>query len=417
MEKYRFSNHAAKYYKDILWLEKWQEEYIFLCNNNIRSFGDLVDYRIKAGEELDRIGEEQKEIYRKNATLKRKCTTPAGNLEYQMEHLRNERRLERLKKRAKELRKGKSIVEHHMARSINAYLERIGRTHPEESLVIDPAVADVPEYPLAVERLRAELKRQEEPARQEAEREAERQKQERFRKLYEEMREKGGKLHKKALALPYGSKYMWEYIDYLDGRMFAPMEKFTIGELTEPFLTYEEFAGQKEKAEQQKAEIIITEQETGKDIILEHTERLAISDKESTDRHESIVIAGELSEQDHLYEVPVQRREKAKERKKEPAVSDAQLQKKSENIRQTGQKRIVTKQDYERMTGKDKEEWLGISESDMNGSINRFKEKMEQIGIRFESLPDMTEAFLEVWKGVEESSNHNFGNFEKREIR
>lgn len=95
VEKYRFSNHAAKYYKDILWLEKWQEEYLFLCNNNIRSFGDLVDYRVKAGEELDRIREEQKEIYRKNAALKRKCTTPAGDLEYQMEHLRNERRLER----------------------------------------------------------------------------------------------------------------------------------------------------------------------------------------------------------------------------------------------------------------------------------------------------------------------------------
>ena len=150
-----------------------------------------------------------------------------------------------------------------MARSINAYLERIGRTRPEESLVIDPAVAAVPEYPLAVERLRAELKRQEEQARQEAEREAERQKQERFRKLYEEMREEGGRLHQKALDLPYGSKYMWEYIDYLDGRMFAPMEKFTIGELTEPFLTYEEFAGkkEKEKVEQKKAEITVTEQE------------------------------------------------------------------------------------------------------------------------------------------------------------
>ena len=211
VEKYRFSSHAARYYKDILWLEKWQEEYLFLCNNNIRSFGDLVDCRIKAGEELDRIGEEQKEIYRKNAALKRKSTTPAGNLEYQMEHLRNEYR-------------------------------------------------------------------QEEQARQEAGR----QKQERFRKLYEEMREKGGRLHRKALDLPYGSKYRWEYIDYLDGRMFAPMEKFTIGELTEPFLTYEEFAGQKEKerAEQKKAEIIITEQRAGKDIIPKHTE---ISDKESAD--------------------------------------------------------------------------------------------------------------------------------------
>ena len=417
VEKYRFSNHAAKYYKDILWLEKWQEEYLFLCNNNIRSFGDLVDYRVKAGEELDRIGEEQKEIYRQNAALKRKCTTPAGNLEYQMEHLRNERMLERLKKRAKELRKGKSIVEHHMARSINAYLERIGRTRPEESLEINPAVADVPEYPLAVERLRAELKRQEEQARQEAEREAERQKQERFRKLYEEMREEGGRLHKKALDLPYDSKYMWEYIDYLDGRMFAPMEKFTIGELTEPFLTYEEFAGKKEKerAEQKKAEITITEQEqrTGKEIIPEHTELTAVSDKEITGREESLVKKEEVLGQDKPYKMPEQYKEKPEEQKELPAVSGIQIRKKSENSVQTERKKAVTKQDYERMTGKEKAEWIGISESDVNGSINRFKEKMEQIGIRFDSRSDMTEAFLEVWRTASQTQEKEFQELQR----
>ncbi|MDY6362178.1 MAG: relaxase/mobilization nuclease domain-containing protein [Lachnospiraceae bacterium] len=402
VEKYRFSSHAARYYKDILWLEKWQEEYIFLCNNNIRSFGDLVEYRIKAGEELDRISEEQKKIYRKNAALKRKCTTPAGDLEYQMEHLRNEYRLARLKKRAKELRKGKSIVEHHMARSINAYLERIGRTRSEESLEIDSAVADVPEYPLAVARLREELKRQEEQKRQEAERETERQKQERFRKLYEEMLEKGERMHKKALDLPYDSKYMWEYIDYLDGRMFAPMEKFTVGELKEPFLTYEEFAGQKEqeRAEQKKAEITITEQEqrTGKEIIPEHTELTAVSDKEITGREESLVKKEEVSGQDKPYKMPEQYKEKPEEQKELPTVSDVQIRKKSENSVQTERKKAVTKQDYERMTGKEKAEWLGISESDVNGSINRYKEKMEQIGIHFDSLPDMTEAFLKVWR-------------------
>ena len=60
------------------------------------------------------------------------------------------------------------------------------------------------------------------------------------------------------------------------------------------------------------------------------------------------------------------------------------------------------------MTGKEKAEWLGISESDMNGSINRFKEKMEQIGIRFDSLPDMTEAFLEVWGFASQTPQRSF---------
>ena len=64
------------------------------------------------------------------------------------------------------------------------------------------------------------------------------------------------------------------------------------------------------------------------------------------------------------------------------------------------------------MTGKEKAEWLAISENDMDGSISRFKEKMEQIGIRFESLSDMTEAFLEVWglwKKTQERSQSSIG--------
>ncbi len=60
------------------------------------------------------------------------------------------------------------------------------------------------------------------------------------------------------------------------------------------------------------------------------------------------------------------------------------------------------------MTGKEKAEWLGISESDVNGSINRYKEKMEQIGIHFDSLPDMTEAFLKVWRVASQTQEKEF---------
>ena len=113
------------------------------------------------------------------------------------------------------------------------------------------------------------------------------------------------------------------------------MEKFTIGELTEPFLTYEEFAGQKEKerAEQKKAETTITEQETGKDIILECTEMPGISDKEITSRVESPVTTEEVFVQDKPYEIPEQYKEKPEEQKELPAVSDVQIRKEWARLR------------------------------------------------------------------------------------
>ena len=117
--------------------------------------------------------------------------------------------------------------------------------------------------------------------------------------------------------------------------------------------------------------------------------------------------------QDKPYEMPEQHKEKLQKQKELPAVSDVQIRKKSENSVQTERKKVVTKQDYERMTGKEKAEWLGISESDVNGSINRFKEKMEQIGIRFDSRSDMTEAFLEVWRTASQTQEKEFQELQR----
>ncbi|MBR1742750.1 MAG: hypothetical protein IJ733_12960, partial [Lachnospiraceae bacterium] len=61
--------------------------------------------------------------------------------------------------------------------------------------------------------------------------------------------------------------------------------------------------------------------------------------------------------------------------------------------------KAITKQIYEQMTDKEKAEWMGIDGSDMNGLIQRFKKKMEQIGLRY-SVPEMTEVFMEL-HGVE----------------
>ena len=73
----------------------------------------------------------------------------------------------------------------------------------------------------------------------------------------------------------------------------------------------------------------------------------------------------------------------------------------TESISEKSVEKTVTKQDYQRMTDKEKAEWIGISLSDMPGSIKRFKSKMEQIGIWHENTMDMTEAFMKLWNQVE----------------
>lgn len=63
------------------------------------------------------------------------------------------------------------------------------------------------------------------------------------------------------------------------------------------------------------------------------------------------------------------------------------------------------------MMDKEKAEWIGISLSDMPGSIRRFKSKMEQIDIWHESTLEMTEAFMKLWNQVEkEQDTKQLGN-------
>ena len=77
--------------------------------------------------------------------------------------------------------------------------------------------------------------------------------------------------------------------------------------------------------------------------------------------------------------------------------------------------KTVTKQDYQRMTDKEKAEWIGISLSDMPGSIRRFKSKMEQLGIWHESTIEMTDAFMKLWNQAEKERDipQNRGDYQR----
>ncbi|MDD3186439.1 MAG: hypothetical protein PHT76_14185, partial [Anaerostipes sp.] len=57
------------------------------------------------------------------------------------------------------------------------------------------------------------------------------------------------------------------------------------------------------------------------------------------------------------------------------------------------QMKVVTKESYETMTDKEKAEWIGIDGNDVYGSMNRFHEKMESIGITYKYSSDETEEF------------------------
>ena len=80
------------------------------------------------------------------------------------------------------------------------------------------------------------------------------------------------------------------------------------------------------------------------------------------------------------------------------------------------QMKVVTKESYETMTDKEKAEWIGIDGNDVYGSMNRFHEKMESIGITYKYSSDETEEFcrLEEANRKDAGTNWHYRNQDKR---
>ena len=68
------------------------------------------------------------------------------------------------------------------------------------------------------------------------------------------------------------------------------------------------------------------------------------------------------------------------------------------------------------MTDKEKAEWIGIDGNDIYGSMKKFHEKMESIGITYKYSSDETEEFcrLEEANRKDAGTNWHYRNQDKR---
>ena len=307
VEKYRFE--AARYYKDIRIMYKLHEEYLFLCDHNISSFDDLWDFYDRAEKEIKRIEAEQKRIYKENSSAKRKCRTEDDVRDYQIIHVNNAIKLDSLKAERRKWTGDKRIAERYMNRALNESLERIAKEKEYFNPEIDDTKADVPEYPYSKARLEAERKEKEKQLHKQKEEQKRQEEQERRETYYDWCRRKHHAFMQ-TCDLPMDMKWRSEYMDYLLDEERIAENVYTKEQLLVPIISFEAFVAEKETVAWN--EIVEEERQSIEDMIDESEE---------------------------------------KERQKE----------KSEVIGQ----QVVTREIYERMTDKEKAEWIGVSEKDL----------------------------------------------------
>ena len=148
VEMDRFNYKMARFYKDCMLVEKIQQRYSFLVDNEIHSAEDIFAKKFAMQREIEEISKRQKEIYRDNSLAKKKCKSPDDIPEYQRIHLENKKELaglkERKRKLGRELRIAQEILDEKGLSVFEVLLED-GWKYQDYSEV--PDRPEPPEYP------------------------------------------------------------------------------------------------------------------------------------------------------------------------------------------------------------------------------------------------------------------------------
>lgn len=102
IEKKCYQCHSAELAKEIKRMQFLQEQYLFICKNDVSSIADLIRLNIKAKQTLKDAGNRQKEIYRERSVRKRKCKTTEDFREYQIWSMDSANELDELKAEKKQ---------------------------------------------------------------------------------------------------------------------------------------------------------------------------------------------------------------------------------------------------------------------------------------------------------------------------
>lgn len=102
IEKKCYQCHSAEMAKEIKRMQFLQEQYLFICKNDVSSVTDLIRLQVEVQHTLKDAGNRQKEIYKERFIRKRKCKTTEDFREYQIWSMDSANELDGLKAEKKQ---------------------------------------------------------------------------------------------------------------------------------------------------------------------------------------------------------------------------------------------------------------------------------------------------------------------------
>jgi hypothetical protein len=145
IEKKYYQCHSAVLAKEIKRMRFLQEQYLFICKNDVSSIAGFIRLRVEAKQTLEDAGNRQKEIYKKRSTRKRKCKTTEDFREYQIWSMESSGELDELKADKKRAKTDIRIINACMNENFYAALGYVDETE-ELDYGVEDVVPDMYDY-------------------------------------------------------------------------------------------------------------------------------------------------------------------------------------------------------------------------------------------------------------------------------
>lgn len=111
IERKRFYVGSARYAEDLKKFHLVQDEYLMIVQNDIKDFGDLIDYKLSQKTKHENIDSRQHEIYKENMLRKRAIKSTEDMQAYQKWYLEVQGELNQLKEAKKEAKYQQKLVD------------------------------------------------------------------------------------------------------------------------------------------------------------------------------------------------------------------------------------------------------------------------------------------------------------------
>lgn len=130
VEQKKFYVNTARYAEDLKRFHLLQDEYLMIVNNDIKDFGDLIDYKIRQEKRHEEIDKRQHKIYAMTKAKRGACKSEDDWREFQNWNLEIQKELQQLKEEKRKTKYNQKLAGIAMKENLSTAMYVVSEDEP-----------------------------------------------------------------------------------------------------------------------------------------------------------------------------------------------------------------------------------------------------------------------------------------------